>query len=191
MKRILKIFVEYPFYGKIVVAILLIFGIIGFMNMKKSSFPMVETNTLRITVKYPGAAPQQMDEGVTSLIENAIRGVPGIKEFTSQSMENRSQITIISTFGYDIDELLIDVKNQVDGISNFPEEAEKPIVSKVRSRDRAMYLALTSENGDKLKLNEMANRIEDDLLGSGEISQVALEGLPSNRMELAVTIDET
>jgi multidrug efflux pump subunit AcrB len=191
MKKMLKIFVEYPFYGKIVVAILLIFGTIGFMNMKKSSFPMVETNTLRITVKYPGATPQEMDEGVTALIENAIRGVSGIKEFTSQSMENLSQITIISTFGYDIDELLIDVKNQVDGISNFPADAEKPIVSKVRSRDRAMYLALLTESEDRLKTNGMANRIEDDLLRSGEISQIAMEGLPSNRMEIAVTIDET
>ncbi len=191
MKKILKIFVEYPFYGKIVVAILLLFGIIGFMNMKKSSFPMVETNTLRITVKYPGATPQEMDEGVTTLIENAIRGVPGIKEFTSQSMENLSQITITSTFGYDIDELLIDVKNQVDGISNFPAEAEKPVVAKVRSRDRAMYLALLSESEDRLKMNEMVNRIEDDLLRSGELSQVALEGLPSNRMEISITIDET
>ncbi|MFW6267604.1 MAG: efflux RND transporter permease subunit [Marinilabiliaceae bacterium] len=191
MKKILKLFVEYPFYGKVVVVILLLFGVISFMNMKRSSFPMVETNTLRITVKYPGATPQQLDEGVTSLIENAIRGVPGIKEFTSESMDDLTQITIISNFGYDIDELLIDVKNQVDGISNFPEEAEKPVVSKVRSRDRAMYLALTSEDEDRLGLNKMANRIEDDLLGSGEISQVALEGLPSNRMELAVTIDES
>ncbi|MFW5889879.1 MAG: efflux RND transporter permease subunit [Marinilabiliaceae bacterium] len=191
MKKILKLFVEYPFYGKVVVVILLLFGVLSFMNMKRSSFPMVETNTLRINVKYPGATPQQLDEGVTSLIENAIRGVPGIKEFTSESMDDLSQITIISNFGYDIDELLIDVKNQVDGISNFPEEAEKPVVSKVRSRDRAMYLALTSEDEDRLGLNKMANRIEDDLLGSGEISQVALEGLPSNRMELAVTIDES
>ena len=191
MKRILKLFVEYPFYGKVVVIILLLFGVISFMNMKRSSFPMVETNTLRITVKYPGATPQQMDEGVTSLIENAIRGVPGIKEFTSESMDNLSQITIISTFGYNIDELLIDVKNRVDGISNLPEEAEKPVVAKVRSRDRAMYLALTAEDEDRLRLNEMVNRIEDDLLGSGEISQIALEGLPSNRMELAVTIDES
>ncbi|MFW6203071.1 MAG: efflux RND transporter permease subunit, partial [Marinilabilia sp.] len=121
MKKILKLFVEYPFYGKVVVVILLLFGVLSFMNMKRSSFPMVETNTLRITVKYPGATPQQLDEGVTSLIENAIRGVPGIKEFTSESMDDLSQITIISNFGYDIDELLIDVKNQVDGISNFPE----------------------------------------------------------------------
>ena len=193
MKRILKLFVEYPFYGKLVVVVLLLFGTISFMNMKKSSFPMVETNTLRITVKYPGATPQEMDEGVTSLIENAIRGVPGIKEFTSRSKENLSQIIITSTFGYNIDELLIDVKNQVDAISNFPAEAEKPVVSKVRSRDRAMYLALISEEKEdyRLKINEMANHIEDDLLGSGEISQVAMEGLPSNKMELAVTIDET
>lgn len=152
---------------------------------------MVETNTLLITVKYPGATPQEMDEGVTTLIENAIRGVPGIKEFTSQSMENLSQITIISTFGYNIDELLIDIKNQVDGISNFPADAEKPIVAKVRSRDRALYLALLSEDDDQLKMNKMANRVEDDLLRSGEISQITMEGLPSNRMEIAITIDET
>lgn len=190
MKKILKLFIEYPFYGKIVIVILVLFGIVGFNTMKKSSFPVVDTNTLKVTVKYPGASPQEMDEGVTSLIENSMRGVPGIKEFTSQSMENMSQITIISTFGYNIDELLIDVKNQIDGISNFPADAEKPIVSKVRSRDRAMYIALLSNTEDRLKINDMVNRIEDDLLSSGSISQIALEGLPTNRMELAITLDE-
>jgi multidrug efflux pump subunit AcrB len=191
MKRLLKIFVEYPFYGKMVVFIMLVLGTIAYMSMRKASFPLVETNTIQITVSYPGATPQEMDEGVTSLIENAIRGVPGIKEFTSQSMENFSQVTVTANYGYDIDELLIEIKNQVDGISNFPADAEKPIVSKQRSRDMAMYLSLVSKDEDMLKINDVANRIEDDFLASGEISQVTFYGLPSSRMELAVTINET
>lgn len=191
MKKILRIFVEYPFYGKMVVFLFLVLGIIAFMNMKKASFPMVETNTITVMVSYPGATPQEMSDGVTTLIENAIRGVPGIKEFTSKSMENFAQVTITSQFGYDIDELLIDVINNVDGISNFPAGAEKPVVSKRRARDMAMYLSLVSSHEDRLKINEIANKIEDDFLNSGFISQVSIYGLPSSRLEIAVTINET
>jgi len=191
MKRIVRTFVEYPFYGNMVIVIFLVLGIISYMNMKKSSFPMVETNTITVSVMYPGATPQQMDEGVTTLVENAIRGIPGIKEFESQSRENMSRVTITARFGYDIDELLIDVKNAVDGISNFPRAAEEPRVSKRRTTAPAMFLSLVSETDERLKVNDMANRIEDDLLSSGEISQVGIFGLPSSRIEMAVTIDET
>lgn len=191
MKRIVKIFVEYPFYGKMVVAILLILGSISYMSLKKNSFPIVETNTINVMVSYPGATPQEMDEGVTTLIENAIRGIPGIKEFTSKSRENFSQVSIRAEFGYDIDELLIDIKNAVDGISNFPRDAEKPIVSKRRSTSPAMFLSLVSKADDRLAINDMANRIEDELLAKNSISQIGIYGLPSSRIEMAVTIDET
>ena len=191
MKRVIKKFVEYPFYGKMVVAIFLVLGIFSYTTLKRTSFPITETNTITVMVSYPGATPQEMDEGVTTLIENSIRGLPGIKEFNSQSMENVSRVTITAEFGYDIDELLIDVKNAVDGISNFPADAEKPIVSKRRSTSPAMFISLVAEEERSLKINDMANRIEDDFLGSGVISQVSIFGLPSSRIEMEVAIDET
>src|SRR6056297_2940539 len=191
MKNIIKRFVEYPFYGKMVVAILLILGVVSYMNLNKDSFPITETNTISVMVSYPGATPQEMDEGVTTLVENAIRGIPGIKEFTSSSRENFAQVTITAEFGYDIDELLIDVKNAVDGISNFPVDAEKPIVSKRRSTAPAMFLSLVSKKERGMGFNAVANRMEDDLLGSGFISQVGIYGLPSSRIEMAVAIDES
>ncbi len=191
MKRVIKKFVEYPFYGKMVVAILLVLGVFSYTTLKRTSFPITETNTITVLVSYPGATPQEMDEGVTTLIENSIRGLPGIKEFNSQSMENVSNVTITAEFGYDIDELLIDVKNAVDGISNFPADAEKPVVSKRRSTSPAMFISLVAEEERSMKINDMANRIEDDFLGSGVISQVSIFGLPSSRIEMEVTIDET
>lgn len=190
MKKILSAFVKYPFYGKIVIVILLLIGSISLISMRKATFPLVESKIITASVSYQGATPKEMEDGVTTLIENGIRGIPGIKEFSSISSENFAQVTIIGLNNYDMDELLSDVKNAVDGISNFPANAEKPIVSKNRAKDMAMFITLSSDNDDLLKLNKAANRVEDDFLASGKISQVTIYGLPS-RLELAVEINET
>lgn len=190
MKKIVSLFVKYPFYGKMVILVLLLLGGISLMNMRKATFPLVESKVITVSVMYPGATPKEMDEGITSLVENSIRGISGIKEFTSQSREGSAMVSITAISNYDMDELLSDVKNAVDGISNFPAAAERPIVSKNRAKDMAMFMSLISESNDLLDLNSMANRIEDDLLATGKISQVTIIGLPSN-LELAVELDET
>lgn len=173
-----------------VILVLLLIGGISMRNMRKATFPLVESKDITVSVSYPGATPKEMDEGVTALIENSIRGISGIKEFSSQSSEGYALITVTALNGYDMDELLMDVKNAVDGISNFPASAEQPIVSKSRSMDMAMFFTLSSASGDVLDLNTMANKIEDDLLASGLISQITIIGVPDN-LELAVEIDET
>ncbi|MDD2636653.1 MAG: efflux RND transporter permease subunit [Bacteroidales bacterium] len=189
MKKIVSAFVKYPFYGKIFIVVLLLIGGISLMNIRKASFPIVESTSISISVSYPGATPKQMEEGVTTLIENAIRGIPGIKEFSSKSVESMATVTITAFGGYDMDELLSDVKNSVDGISNFPAAAQKPIIKKGRTSDMAMFVVLKSTKNDLFVLNSEANRIEDAFLSSGKISQVTIMGVPSN-MELVVEIKE-
>jgi len=159
------------------------------LSLRKATFPIVETRTISISVSYPGASPEQMEEGVTSLIEQAIRGIPGIKEFSSQSRENFSSITVTSLNSYNIDELLTDIKNSVDGISNFPASAEKPVVRKNRRKDMAIFLSLKSKSSDVMALKREANRIEDDLLATGFISQITIIGLP-NKLEISIEADE-
>jgi len=190
MKKIISLFVKYPFYGKMVILVLILLGGISLMNMRKATFPLVESKVISVSVSYPGATPKEMDEGVTALVENSIRGISGIKEFTSKSREGSASITITALNGYDMDELLSDVKNSVDGISNFPAGAEKPIVAKNKAKDIAMFMSLSSESDDLLELNNMANRIEDDFLASGGISQITIMGVPNN-LEIAIELDET
>nr|MDA3853320.1 efflux RND transporter permease subunit [Bacteroidales bacterium] len=168
----------------------LLIGGLSLLNMRKATFPLVESKTITVSVMYPGATPKERDEGITALVENSIRGISGIKEFSSRSRESSAAITITALNGYNMDELLSDVKNAVDGISNFPANAERPIVSKQRAMDMAMFMSLTAQDDDVLKLNKMANRIEDDFLGTGFISQISIFGVPNN-MELAVELEET
>ena len=187
MRRLIREFVQFPFYANIFIVFLLVAGSVGYLSMKKSFFPERTSREISISVFYPGASPQQMEEGVTTRIEQAIRGIVGIKEFSSTSSENLARVQITTTGEYDLDETLMEVKNAVDGISSFPTAAERPIVFKQRSVSQAMFLSLAGET-DVLTLKKYADQIEDDFLSSGVISQMGIFGYPG--MEISVEISE-
>ncbi|MFO7864119.1 MAG: efflux RND transporter permease subunit [Salinivirgaceae bacterium] len=187
MRSIVKQFVQYPFYANIVIAVLLIGGVLSYMSMKKSFFPERISREITISVFYPGASPEQMEEGVTTRIEQAIRGIVGIKEFTSTSSENFARVQITTTGEYDLDETLMEVKNAIDGISSFPTAAERPIVYKQRSVSQAMFVSLSGKT-DVLTLKKYADKIEDDFLASGIVSQMQIFGYPN--LEISVEVSE-
>ncbi len=191
MKRIVSEFVKFPFYANLIILAVVIAGVLSMLNMNKAFFPETESRILRVSVFYPGASPVEMEEGVTSRIEEALRGIIGIKEINSTSVENSANVQIETTGEYNINEILQEVKNAVDGISSLPSAAERPIVSKVRSRSAAMFLNIVSNddvNADMVTLKQQAQHIEEDFLNSGVISQVSVFGFPS--YEISVEINE-
>ncbi len=187
MKKLVEIFVKFPFYANLTIVFLLIVGGLSMYTMKKSFFPERPSRMLFVSVSYPGASPVEMEEGVTSRIEEAVRAIPGIYEINSTSSENSARVTIEIIPGYDIDEALIEVKNAVDGISSFPSAAERPLVFKSRTTSPAMRLLVTGDV-DLLTLKGYAQRIEEEFLSSGVISQVSLSGFPA--LEISVEANE-
>lgn len=187
MEKLIESFVKYKFYANLIIVVLLISGILGLKNMTQAFFPETTSRFINIQVTYLGASPEEMEEGVTARIEEALRGIVGIKEITSTSAENFSSIQVETTGDIDIDEVLADVKNGVDGISSMPTGAERPVIYKVRNRSMIMILSLTG-NTDMISLKEAANRIEEDLLNSGKVSQVQQTNPPS--IELAIEVRE-
>lgn len=186
MKKIISTFVKFPFYANIIIAAIIFGGLFSFMNMKKAFFPETTSRFINISVFYPGASPKEMDEGVTSRIENAVRAIVGVKEITSTSSENFSSVKIESTGEYDINQMLQEVKNAVDGISALPSAAERPLVYRQRSRSTAMFLSLSGDVSLKT-LKKYAYDIEDDFLQSGVISQLNLSGYPPEEISVEIT----
>jgi multidrug efflux pump subunit AcrB len=187
MKKLISIFVKYPFYANVLISIMLIVGTLSFLSMKRSFFPEMSEKDVFVTVFYPGASPKEMEEGVTIRVEEAIRGIAGIKEVNSTSSENVSSTRITTTGEYDIDETLTEVKNAVDGITSFPVDAERPIVFKQRSASFAMFMGLSGD-ADKITLKKYADEIEYDLYNSGIMSQITVSGYPA--LEISVEISE-
>ncbi len=193
MRKIIEKFVEFPMYANIIIIVVILAGTFSFASLKKSFFPETTSRMINVSVFYPGASPVEMEEGVTSRIEEAVRGLIGIKEINSTSVENRSTVTIETTGDYPIDEILLEVKNAVDGISSLPTAAERPIVAKQRSRAFALFMTLSASEGHDIglmTLKEQAQMIEEDFLNSGVMSQITLRGYPSPEISVEIKEDE-
>ena len=192
MKRIIAFFIQHPLWANSLIVLTVIFGLLSMFNLGTSFFPELIPNQIYVKVAYPGASPLEMEEGVTIKIEEAVRGINDIDEIQSVSMENTATVTIIALQGSDMDNMLQEVKNAVDGINSFPEGAEKPIVYKQKSHpmsERAATLTLAGDV-DRYTLKEYADEFEDRLLRSKEISQVEISGLPPLEISIEVNEDE-
>ncbi len=187
MKKLITAFIKYPFYANLIVVFLIVAGFIGLMNMNKSFFPERSNRDIVISMAYPGASPKEMEEGITTRIEEAVRSIVGILEMSSTSSENFATVRITTTGEFDIDSTLMEVKNAVDSISSFPVAAEKPVVFKQRATTRAMFMGLSGKV-DLITLKKYADQIEYDMLTTGMVSQVNIFGFP--QIELSVEVPE-
>ena len=190
MKKAIAFFIQHPLWANALIVLTLIFGLLSLFSMGSSFFPELTPNQIFVNVFYPGASPEEMEEGVTIKIEEAVRGINDIDELQSVSSENTARITIIAIQGADMENMLAEVKNAVDGINSFPEGAEKPIVFKQKSHPMSERAAVISIIGDvdNFTLKSYADEFEDLLLRSKEISQVEISGLPP--LEISIEVNE-
>ncbi len=183
MRAVISFFIKYPIWANAIIIVTALAGLINVFTLNQSFFPELAPNQIYVTVAYPGASPIEMAEGVTTLIEESLIGIEGIKEISSKSSENLSRITIESEEKVDINLLTQEVKNAVDGINSFPVGAERPIVVAQKARGMAGmggtvgFISLVGEGSlEDLKL--MSDKVEQELLALDDLSQVEVVGFP-------------
>ena len=195
MKKLIAYFIKYPIYSNAVIIITAIAGIISLTIMPHSFFPELSPNKIYVNVSYPGASPEEIEEGITTRIEESLNGIEGVEEITSTSSENLSFVSVRVYEGFNIDEVLQDVKNSVDAIYSFPEGAEKPNVQKQKSRgmgDMENTVGFYALNGpaDLWILKEKSDKIEKELLNDENISQVEVIGYAPIIISVELNEDE-
>lgn len=186
MKRLVAYFIKYPVAVNVLMLAIVLLGTLGFFQVRSSFFPLEKTTRINITVVYPGASPQEIEEGVVLRIEDNLQGIEGIDRVTSRSYENTGVITVETFENEDIDLILQDVKNAVDRVPSFPVDMEPPIIEKQPNFFPAINFVLSGEGVPLKTLKQIARRIENDLLSMPEISQVNVTGFPDEEIEIAV-----
>ncbi|MFT7155591.1 MAG: multidrug efflux pump subunit AcrB [Parvicella sp.] len=184
MRNIISFFIKYPIWSNAIIVVTALGGLISLFTLNHSFFPELAPNNIYITVTYPGASPIEIEEGITTRIEENLEGIEGIKEISSSSSENFAKITVEAFEGIDINLLTQDVKNAVDGISSMPKGAEPPIVVAQKSRGMSGmggtvgFISLESNDGDLFALKLKADEVKSRLLADPAISQIEVVGYP-------------
>lgn len=120
MKKIIEYFIKYHVAVNVVIIAFVVFGVVGMLSLNSSFFPLADSKNVLITITYPGASPQEIEEGVVLKIEDNLKGLQGVDRVTSTSRENSGSINVEIEKGYDIDFMLLEVKNAVDRVPTFP-----------------------------------------------------------------------
>ena len=171
----------------ILMILILAAGAISLFRLKKETFPQFSLDMILVTVSYPGASPEEIEEGICVKIEEATKGVEGIKKLTSTAMEGFGSVVAELESNADPRKVLDDVETEVDRIETFPEEAKEPVIQELTIREPVMYVAVYG-NALEITLRKIAERIRDDLTATRAITQATLAGV--RNYEIAIEVSE-
>lgn len=166
-----------PIAANLLMAVLLIGGVWGAFDVQKEVFPQFQLDIVRIAVGYPGAAPEEVENGILRPVEESIRGVDGIREITSQAREGQGWVMAELVGGADRMKAFQDIDQAVSRIRTFPDDVEKPEVSLESRQVEVLRVGLYGPV-DVWTLRQLAERVRDQLLASPYITQIELSRVP-------------
>ncbi|MCK5878726.1 MAG: efflux RND transporter permease subunit, partial [Holophagae bacterium] len=142
MKSIISWFAENHVAANLLMVFLVLAGIFTLYTIKLEVFPETSLDRISVITSYPGASPAEVEEAIILRIEERLAGLSGIKRIDSTSKEGIGTVTVEIIKGWNIKTLLDEVKAEVDRITTFPDEAEKPIVQEVTRRVQVISVGI-------------------------------------------------
>lgn len=177
-----------PIAANLMMMLLLVGGIWTAFTMQKEVDPQFELDIVNVSVAYPGAAPEEVEQGILLPVEEAVRGVPGIKEIRSTAREGSGSIRLELVNGVDRIKVFQDIDQAVAQIRTFPDEAERPEVN-LRTRQREVMSIGLFGDSDIWTLRQLAEQVRDQLLNQPVITQVELSNVPDYVTHVEIPLD--
>jgi len=188
VKGVVAWFTRNPVAANLVMVMVIVTGGLSATVIKMEMFPEFSMETISVRVVYPGAAPEEVEEGICIPIEEEVHGIEGIKKITSTASEGVGSVSIEVRSGQDPRIILDDVKTRVDAIDTFPEESEKPVIEEILMRRQVINVAVFGE-ADETVLKSIGERVRDDINALDGISQVELAN--ARPYEISIEVSET
>ncbi len=162
-------------------------GLFMCTRIKQEVFPEFIDDVVSVSVALPGASPEEVEQGVVLAVEEAVRGLEGVKEVTATASEGRGLVRAELLADSDHSKVYQDIKQEVDRITTFPEEAEEPDVTLQSRRRDVMNIEVLGDVPDRT-LREVAEHVRDRLLQSPGVTQVDFTG--DRKFEIHVEVPE-
>ena len=180
-----------PAMNTLVVAILIV-GAMSFAGMRREVFPEFELEIILVSVPYPGATPEEVEEGICQKVEEACRSVSGIKKLTSVAQEGVGFCVFELDSGMkNVQKVLSEIRSEVERIPSLPELAEDPKVEQVTLRNPAIKVGVLAPRVaggvSESELRDVAELVRDDLLALPAVSAANLQGARDYEIDIEIS----
>lgn len=165
----------------------MITGLMTWPRIKKEIFPETSIDAVAVRVPYPNATPEETERGVCIPIEEAIQDVDGIERMTSTGAPGYGVVVAEVATGYQVRDVMDDIKTRVDAIDNFPEEAEQPVLEELVLNAQVLSVAISADTDEK-SLRRMADRLRDELMLLDHVTKVELAAV--RPFEISIEVSE-
>ena len=187
--NITRLSIQRPVGICMVVMFFVVLGIYSFYRIGVELLPALNTPYVTVTVKYPGASAESVEQEVVKPVENALSGLSNVEEMTSTASYERGRVSLKLNFDADADQAAIDASKKVEAIrKKLPDEAESPVVIKRDMNAKpVLELAVMSQHSVADTYMETENVFQDELSQAGGVSEIELHG--GRDKEVAVDVD--
>lgn len=179
--------VEHRVGPNLLMLVLIFGGLFMTSRITQEVFPEFQVSAVTVSVAYPGATPEQIEQGAILPIEEAVRGIGGVAEMTSVAQEGGGQVSLELLSGADLQQVYQDIEQAVNRIDTFPDNAERPRVSQQRWYPDVLDLVIYGDV-DANTLRNATEEILDQLLLQPGVTRAALESVPAR--EIHIEIDQ-
>ena len=174
-------------------------GLLSLLGLERESWPTLAFNHIEVSVAYPGAAPEEIEESIIAKVEEQVSSLDDVRAVKSMAAPGIASVRIELKSGTNIPEALDEIESAVDRIQSFPTGAERPEIAEMTSRQSIIRLVVYGDIAER-SLKELAYQIEDGLASLPTVSLVETSGVrdyeiaievPMNRLRaLGLTLDD-
>jgi len=186
MKGVLGWFAGNHVAANLLMLFFVLAGAVTGLTMKIEVFPEFSLDRIVVTTEYMGASPSEVEEAIIRRIEERVAGLAGIKRIDSIAREGSGTVTIEVMEGWDLKKLLDEVKAEVDGITTFPNEAEKPVVREMTRRTQVISLAVYGDVSEAT-IKNLAEEIKNEITDLPGITQADLFGVRTGEIHIEIS----
>ena len=184
----IRYFAAHPTAANLLMLLLVVLGIAALPTLERETFPEFAPQEVQVSLAYPGATPEDVEQAVCKRLEDAIDAVNEVEEIRCQALENSANAVVTMTEQGDFAQFMDDIKSAVEAIDGFPEQVELPVIEQLGRTDQVVSIAITGPLSPPA-LKAYAEELKDRLQRLPLVSQVILSGFSEHQLQVRVSAE--
>ena len=162
-------------------------GLVSLTGLEREAWPPVRFFMVEVSMAYPGASPEEVEDSIVVKIEEQVEALDDIKSIRSVAAPGLASVSVEMKSGTDMDQALDKIESAVGRIQSFPAAAERPDITEMTSRASIIRLVVYGDI-PRRSLKELAYQVEDELAALPSVSNVETTGTSDYEISIEVPL---